>query len=370
MTLSDDCAVDLLADMLRIPSRCGREDRVAGLLLETMRDAGFDAHRDRVGNVIGTIGPGMQRDGTATGARRAVILGHMDTVPGAIAVEQRDGALFGRGAVDAKGPLATAIVAASRAAERAGVEVTVIGAVQEEGPSMGARHLAGNVHERPVQPPDYLVIAEPSGWDAVVLGYKGSQRFTVQIRQPCGHTAGPGPTAPEVAVAFWNDLVAWCAAQTAHLASARRGGAALFHSLTPTLISMTSRSDGLEDFAYLHIGLRLPPGVTPEEVQAGVRALLPDAMFRFAAGEPAVRGEKSGPLVASFLRAIRSEGGEPRFKLKTGTSDMNIVGPAWGCPMLAYGPGDSALDHRPDEHIQVDEYLCGIRVLARALEEL
>jgi len=29
--------------------------------------------------------------------------------------------------------------------------------------------------------------------------------------------------------------------------------------------------------------------------------------------------------------------------IKTGTSDMNIVGPIWKCPIVAYGPGDSRL---------------------------
>jgi LysW-gamma-L-lysine carboxypeptidase len=49
---------------------------------------------------------------------------------------------------------------------------------------------------------------------------------------------------------------------------------------------------------------------------------------------------------------------------------MNVVGPAWGCPIVAYGPGDSSLDHTPDEHIEVEEFLQGIAVLARALETL
>ncbi|MER3469523.1 MAG: acetyl-lysine deacetylase, partial [Thermoflexus sp.] len=60
----------------------------------------------------------------------------------------------------------------------------------------------------------------------------------------------------------------------------------------------------------------------------------------------------------------------PRFRLKSGTSDMNVVGPAWRCPIAAYGPGDARLDHTPEEHIQLKEYLAGVRVLARALEEI
>jgi len=44
------------------------------------------------------------------------------------------------------------------------------------------------------------------------------------------------------------------------------------------------------------------------------------------------------------------------------------VGPAWGCPVVAYGPGDSRLDHTPHEHIEVAEFLRGIAVLSRVLE--
>jgi [amino group carrier protein]-lysine/ornithine hydrolase len=347
--ISDESAVQLLADLLRTPSLCGEEDAVAGVLLDAMRAAGFEANRDEVGNVIGSVGP--------EGGRSVIILGHMDTVPGRIPVEIKDGSLYGRGSVDAKGPLATGVVAAARAAEKANIRITVIGAVQEEGPSVGARHLRA----RPA--PDFLVIAEPSGWDSIVLGYKGSQRFTVRIARPSGHTAGPEPSAPELAVRFWNDLTAWCAAQRPEATDS-------FNSLTATLIRMQSRDDGLQDEACLHIGLRLPPGIALEDVRGGVQALLPQADFDFAGGELAVRGEKGTPLVAGFLRAIRAEDGKPRFKVKTGTSDMNVVGPVWGCPMVAYGPGDSRLDHTPHEHVPVDDYLRAIRVLTGVLETL
>jgi LysW-gamma-L-lysine carboxypeptidase len=49
---------------------------------------------------------------------------------------------------------------------------------------------------------------------------------------------------------------------------------------------------------------------------------------------------------------------------------MNVVGPVWDCPIVAYGPGDSRLDHTAEEHIRIDEYRRSISVLARALEML
>ena len=61
---------------------------------------------------------------------------------------------------------------------------------------------------------------------------------------------------------------------------------------------------------------------------------------------------------------------QPGFVLKTGTSDMNVVAPVWRCPIVAYGPGDSALDHTPHEHLSLDEYWRAITVLEAALRSL
>jgi LysW-gamma-L-lysine carboxypeptidase len=74
--------------------------------------------------------------------------------------------------------------------------------------------------------------------------------------------------------------------------------------------------------------------------------------------------------VRALLRAIRAGGGTPGFKLKTGTCDMNVLGPVWRCSMVAYGPGDSALDHTPNERIDIGELLRAVEVLAQGLEVL
>jgi len=53
--------------------------------------------------------------------------------------------------------------------------------------------------------------------------------------------------------------------------------------------------------------------------------------------------------------------------VKSGTSDMNVLAPAWGCPMVAYGPGDSRYDHTPMERLSLSDYERSIRVLESVL---
>jgi LysW-gamma-L-lysine carboxypeptidase len=49
---------------------------------------------------------------------------------------------------------------------------------------------------------------------------------------------------------------------------------------------------------------------------------------------------------------------------------MNVVAPAWGCPIVAYGPGDSALDHTPHEHLPLADYLRAVVVLEGVLRTI
>jgi [amino group carrier protein]-lysine/ornithine hydrolase len=90
----------------------------------------------------------------------------------------------------------------------------------------------------------------------------------------------------------------------------------------------------------------------------------------FYADEVPFRAGKNTELARAFTAAIRMAGGEPAFKVKTGTSDMNAVGPVWNCPIVAYGPGDSNLDHTPNEHLDLAEYGRAIDVLTDVLHTL
>jgi LysW-gamma-L-lysine carboxypeptidase len=39
------------------------------------------------------------------------------------------------------------------------------------------------------------------------------------------------------------------------------------------------------------------------------------------------------------------------------------------CPIIAYGPGDSSLDHTPEEHLLLEEYTKVVNTLRTLIEE-
>lgn len=119
----------------------------------------------------------------------------------------------------------------------------------------------------------------------------------------------------------------------------------------------------------MRIQFRLPPSIQPQDIYARLDQLKGAAVLTHDEGIPAYKADKNNPLVRVFLSAIRQHGGVPNFSTKSGTSDMNIVAPLWQCPAIAYGPGDSSLDHTPNEHISLTEYLKSIDVLSAALAQ-
>lgn len=335
--------IDLLYEMLAIPSPTGAEDELARHLDKMMNEIGFTAWRDEVGNVIGDIGTG---DGPVV-----MLLSHLDTVDRPLQVHRDDERLYGRGAVDAKGPLAAMISAAASLPAFPGT-IRLVGAVEEEGLSRGGHHIA-----RTLPAPDALLIGEPSGWSRVVLGYKGKIDFEYRVGRPATHSTNPAPKAVEVALAFWDDLLACLGTQRDHAA---------FGLPAATLRGI--HGDPVE--ARIDVDCRTPVGFDVDAFTDQLRERLNGGELTMVRHIPAARVARTDPVVRTISAAIRQHGGTPRPTLKTGTSDMNTVGERWDVPMAAYAPGDSSLDHGDDEHIEIAEYLRGIDVLTTALGAL
>ena len=237
--------VDFLQRLVAIPSLSGQEQDAAEFLTTAMAAMGLTAAVDEVGNAVGVR---ELPDAHGLISREIVLLGHIDTVPGDIPVRLAEGRLYGRGTIDAKGPLAAFVVAAARAELPPGTRVVVAGAVEEESASSkGARHIAQKYE------PDFCIIGEPSGWDGVTLGYKGRILIDYFWQQPMGHTAGNQRGAAETAVDWWNGLARY-------IAEFNRGHERVFDQLLPSLRHMQTASDGLDDSVEIKVGIRLPPG--------------------------------------------------------------------------------------------------------------
>ena len=358
-------ALELLQRLVATPSPSLGERQAVELLVRWMEQHGFASRIDGAGNAVGSRGEGP---------REILLLGHIDTFPGEVPVRIEGGRLYGRGTVDAKGPLAAFAVAAAGIVVPDGWRVTVIGAVEEEyWTSRGARHV---VETWGPNAPVAVVVGEPSRWDRITLGYRGSVEVRARLRVPFAHSAGRERLPAE------RTVEAWQAIQEFVERSNEGRPAAEFERFGAALRSIRTKSAGIHGLGEVVVGLRLPLGAGLAEVTQGLRSHLKASVegwnsdgaairLRFRGGQEAFRASKETPLVAAFLRAIRAVGGQPRFVLKTGTADLNVVGPVWpSVPMSVYGPGDSSLDHTPDEHVEIEEYERSIRVLTGMLDGL
>lgn len=342
--VTETYAAGLLRNMLEIPSSSYQERALADYLAEAMADLGFEAHIDGVGNVIGVIERGV--------GPTLMLLGHMDTVPGPLPVRSEDGRLYGRGAVDAKGPLAAMICAAAGAADFPG-RIVVIGVVEEETPrSRGAMAIRAT-HDRP----DALIIGEPSGWSSVVLGYKGKLDLRYTVKCPATHPSNPLPKASELAATSWQALVELLGPDASH---------GVFDQPGATLC----RFNGDLTTATADLSVRIPPGFDVDAFVRELRERLPAGDLDVLNSVAACRVRRGDPAVRALVSGIRRLHARPRLVVKTATSDMNTLAEVWDIPMATYGPGDSSLDHADDEHIVLSDYQRGIDVLTTAISEL
>lgn len=338
-----------LKKIVSIYSPSTEETKVSEFIVSEMRKLGFDAKIDEVGNAVGKIGDGE---------KVILIAGHIDTVPGKIDVRVEGDDLYGRGSVDAKGPFASFVRAVSKA-DLSGKTVIVAGCVEEEiATSKGARNLIGKYN------PDFIIIGEPSSSEAVTLGYKGRLLIDYVLKREIAHTASQDLGVIENAIDFYVRVRQRCQ-------EFNKDKERIFSQVQISTRNINSESDGLCDTVKMKIGLRIPIGFDIKEFKSFCNDNISGATIRFYGEERPIKSEKNNALVRSFLKSIRKQGKRPKFKVKTGTSDMNVLGAAYpNTPIVTYGPGDSAQDHTPNEHIELKDYSDAIAVLVDVLETL
>lgn len=358
-----DYPVRLLNRMLNTYSPSGHEKEIADFLAEEMERIGFRVSRDEVGNVIGKVG---------VGPPSVMLCGHMDTIPGFIPVRIEKGNMYGRGAVDAKASLATMIVASAEMIKRrCRGQLLLVAVVDEEGTGKGIR----NIIRKGISA-DYAIFGEPSGVGNVTIAYKGSLHLKVICETQTGHVAAPWLFEN----AIENTFEVWKAIASTHFAE--EDLQSRFYSTTSCL----TRIEGGSGFGKvpskctLHADIRTPPQITVERFLDKARDCVQQfrrehpntsTIIELEDKEEPFETDKSSALVRSFMWAIRKLTSQPAVLVKkSGTGDINAFAAAIKRPMVAYGPGNSHLDHTADEHVSIREYLDAVQVLREALNKL
>nr|WP_321502584.1 M20/M25/M40 family metallo-hydrolase [uncultured Dethiosulfovibrio sp.] len=338
-----------LRELVSCRSESGSEDACCSLLERSLPSLGWDyVSRDKVGNVLASRG---------NGDREILLLGHIDTVPGGPECEVLGDELWGRGSVDAKGSLAAFSLAGGRTELPDGWRYSLVAAVGEERDSRGARYLMTSRGA-----PAACIVGEPSGGNGITLGYRGCMFLELTSSDEGSHRSiGPGPLTDVLMAA--SDIL--------------REVQRMDDDSKPVINrynGAVSRMEGVESggrVAKVGLDIRLPLGASSDELGG----LFGDIASRFGVALEVVQqvdayqSPRSNPVAQALSSSIREVGSPPRLLAKGGTADFNVVAP-WMAPMVAYGPGDSSLDHRPDERLPIGDFLSSIDILERALPKV
>jgi putative selenium metabolism hydrolase len=379
--------VAFLQDLVRIPSPSTEEQAVAERLAEEMRRVGFPrVRRDRIGNIIGCLGP-------STGPR-LIYDGHMDTVsvsdPASWArdpygAQIEGGVLYGLGACDMKGALAAMVYGAKILIE-AGIqlagELCVVGVVQEE-PCEGLA-MQVLVEEEGLRP-DFVVLGEPTNLQ-IKRGHRGRMEMKVTVRGRSCHASTPEQGRNAICDAarliFGIELLAPQLASDPFLGQG---------SIAVTQIESSAASrNAIPDTCTFYIDRRLTLGETEAKALAEVQGIIAregvEAKVNVTEYQatsytgyecrakqfyPAWALDDANPLVQATARAIRETLG---YRPKIGqwafsTDGVYTMGKA-NIPTVGFGPGEERFAHTVDDQIRLDDVVAAARVYARLAVEL
>ena len=359
-----------LRDLIAIKSVSSQEGEVIRRIEAEMAASGFDEIRiDPMGNILGRIG---------SGPCVLALDAHVDTVdvgnPANWTVDpfkgdERDGVIYGRGACDMKGALAS-IVYGGRIIKDLGLEgdctLWVVGSVQEEDcDGLCWQYIVNEDKLRP----EAVVIAEPTNL-AVYRGHRG--RMEIEVRTAGVSCHGSAPERGVNAVYKMAPIVA-----DIERLNDRLGGEPFLGKGTVTIAEIRSTSPSLcavADSATIHLDRRLAATDTLEsavreiEDLPGVKAAGAQVVVLDYA-VPSWRGltyptrkyyptwllPEDHPLLQAGVGTYEQLFGEtPEVgRWVFSTNGVAVMG-MHGIPCIGFGPGNEVFAHMATEQIPVE----------------
>lgn len=317
--------------------------------------------------------------------------GHYDVVPPGTGWSTdpfravvRDGRVYGRGASDMKGGIATILgllylLREEKVELRGTLEVSFT-PDEEIGGETGVGYLL-----QVWRVPEYCVIAEPSTPERVWFGHKGLLWFEVVVRGVSAH----GST-PWLGVNAFEKMV-WVAEQFLHkyreVLEKRRSRYPfdVEEGAKPTIcvggvVRGGAKVNVVPDYCSFTVDRRLIPEERCEEVKQEILTFV-DALRRLdpelrvevrflSEMEPCITDPEKSILCQKLRTCIREVlGVEPRFTVCIGGLDMRYF-VYRGSQAVTYGPGLPDQAHRPDEYIPIENMVKVVKVYYRLVQEL
>jgi succinyl-diaminopimelate desuccinylase len=327
-----------------------RDEKVIADCVEDVLRQSPHLHTERYGNTV------MARTGLGH-EQRIILAGHLDTVPinGNFPSTVVDDLIYGCGTSDMKSGVALALHLAATLPEP-GYDVTYLFYEAEEIESQfNGLHLVSQEHPEWLRA-DFAVLLEPT-YGVVEAGCQGTLRAQIRTHGRRAHTAR-----------------AWRGVNAIHAAGEVLRRLDDYRPRTVTIDGCTYR-EGLNavriaggvagnvvpDECEVEVNLRFAPDRSEKQALDHVHEVFADFDIEVTDSAPGALPGLGAAPAREFLTAV---GAEPAAKL--GWTDVSRFA-ALGIPALNYGPGDPALAHAPDEHVEIGKIRDGAATLHRWL---
>jgi len=375
-----DDAIRLLADLVRLPTVNPPGDDTPGaeLLAQELDRRGLRPE-------LTEIGPG-RTNATArirgTGESPALLFnGHIDVVPpgevpwrhSPFGAAVEEGRLYGRGASDMKSGLAAMLIAFDIVAhrkERLRGDLIFSAVTDEELGATGACRL---VTDGLMSGVGGVLIGEPTGFNAYIAE-KGLYWLELETTGVTAHGSMPhlGHNAIVDMHALLGEVLAIPLKEGADPGNGRA-------TLNVGTIHGGVGPNVVPDLCRVSLDFRLPPGVGDGELMENVRAAVARAQartpgmhvsIRSAGSRPAVATSPQDPLVRLVLKLCEERLGRKQKALPTPgfATDASALCSDPPVPFVIMGPGREELAHKPDEFVELDDYLKAIDLYAAIAE--
>lgn len=363
-----DC-VELLQQMIRIPSFPGEEGEIASFLGEKLKDICDTSYVDELNNVVGIIegqddGPLMMLNGHIDHA----FIGDMhEPFSGKLMDGESWGSegpvIYGRGACDNKGAVAAMIAAAAELRKRRnfnGKLILAAVALEETGDGTGIKKVLDALEEKP----DVVLIGEATNLD-VCLGHRGKVEFLLETLGSTAHSSNPGNgiNAILLMTEFMN---AW---QLVELPNHEILGHCT--SALTNIRCTPGKPFIIPDHCFLNFDRRYLPGENLKKIQDEVLCVLghltarnPNLRFKLQVVQtmPPFLTPKENPFVPPLLQAVRAHSREPKVRGWLFGTDGTYAVNDYGIPTIGFGPGSEDFVHTSADHVAVSHLTISTRV--------